>query len=107
MELGGRGFLNDPPHGGHHEPGRNSLAKYYEYSTITRTVRRTSSMAPAARTAFTRSTSGRTELSVTAISVIPPTCLKPASSILASVGPDPPLYSDNARTLYNGVAGLR
>lgn len=34
VEFGGRGFVNDPQRGGHIFQGGNSLAKYYEYSTI-------------------------------------------------------------------------
>ncbi|WP_291687407.1 MtrB/PioB family outer membrane beta-barrel protein, partial [Bradyrhizobium sp.] len=34
IELGGRGFLNDPAYGGHIYQGQGSLAKYYEYSTV-------------------------------------------------------------------------
>ncbi len=34
VELGGRGFLNDPTYGGHIYQGQGSLAKYYEYSTV-------------------------------------------------------------------------
>jgi MtrB/PioB family decaheme-associated outer membrane protein len=34
IEFGGRGFLNDPPYGGHIWQGQGSLAKYYEYSSI-------------------------------------------------------------------------
>ncbi len=34
IEFGGRGFVNDPPRGGHIWQGQGSLAKYYEYSTI-------------------------------------------------------------------------
>src|SRR6202035_440037 len=34
VEVGGRGFLNDPPFGGHIFQGQGSLAKYYEYSTV-------------------------------------------------------------------------
>ena len=34
MEVGGRGFLNDPTYGGHIYQGQGSLAKYYEYSTV-------------------------------------------------------------------------
>jgi MtrB/PioB family decaheme-associated outer membrane protein len=35
IEFGGRGFLNDPPYGGHIWQGhQGSLAKYYEYSTV-------------------------------------------------------------------------
>ena len=34
MEVGGRGFLNDPAYGGHIYQGQGSLAKYYEYSTV-------------------------------------------------------------------------
>lgn len=34
IEVGGRGFLNDPLRGGHTYQGGNSLAKYYEYSTV-------------------------------------------------------------------------
>src|SRR5450432_4018775 len=33
VEVGGRGFLNDPTYGGHISQGQGSLAKYYEYST--------------------------------------------------------------------------
>src|ERR1700692_2704415 len=33
VEVGGRGFLNDPTYGGHIYQGQGSLAKYYEYST--------------------------------------------------------------------------
>ncbi len=34
VEVGGRGFLNDPTYGGHIVQGQGSLAKYYEYSTV-------------------------------------------------------------------------
>jgi MtrB/PioB family decaheme-associated outer membrane protein len=34
VEVGGRGFLNDPTYGGHIYQGQGSLAKYYEYSTV-------------------------------------------------------------------------
>jgi MtrB/PioB family decaheme-associated outer membrane protein len=34
VEIGGRGFLNDPTYGGHIYQGQGSLAKYYEYSTV-------------------------------------------------------------------------
>src|SRR5665647_1522173 len=34
VEVGGRGFLNDPTYGGHIYQGQGSLAKYYEYSSI-------------------------------------------------------------------------
>src|ERR1700688_1057259 len=34
IEVGGRGFLNDPERGGIISQGGKSLAKYYEYSTI-------------------------------------------------------------------------
>ena len=34
VEVGGRGFLNDPTYGGHIFQGQGSLAKYYEYSTV-------------------------------------------------------------------------
>ncbi len=34
IEFGGRGFINDPPRGGHIWQGQGSLAKYYEYSSI-------------------------------------------------------------------------
>ena len=34
LEVGGRGFLNDPTYGGHIYQGQGSLAKYYEYSTV-------------------------------------------------------------------------
>jgi Protein of unknown function (DUF3374). len=34
MEVGGRGFLNDPQRDGHIFQGGKSLAKYYEYSTV-------------------------------------------------------------------------
>ena len=34
MEFGGRGFLNNPPYGGHIFQGQGSLAKYYEYSDL-------------------------------------------------------------------------
>jgi MtrB/PioB family decaheme-associated outer membrane protein len=34
VEVGGRGFLNNPPYGGHIFQGQGSLAKYYEYSTV-------------------------------------------------------------------------
>ena len=34
LEVGGRGFLNDPTYGGHIYRGQGSLAKYYEYSTV-------------------------------------------------------------------------
>jgi MtrB/PioB family decaheme-associated outer membrane protein len=34
MEVGDRGFLNDPTYGGHIVNGQGSLAKYYEYSTV-------------------------------------------------------------------------
>ena len=34
IEVGGRGFLNNPTYGGHIYQGQGSLAKYYEYSTI-------------------------------------------------------------------------
>lgn len=33
VEIGGRGFLNNPTYGGHIYQGQGSLAKYYEYST--------------------------------------------------------------------------
>ncbi len=33
IEFGGRGFLNDPPYGGHIWQGQGSLAKFYEYKT--------------------------------------------------------------------------
>jgi Putative outer membrane beta-barrel porin, MtrB/PioB len=34
LEVGGRGFLNNPTYGGHIFQGQGSLAKYYEYSTV-------------------------------------------------------------------------
>jgi hypothetical protein len=34
IELGGRGFLNDPPFGGHIFQGQGSLAKFYEYRDL-------------------------------------------------------------------------
>jgi MtrB/PioB family decaheme-associated outer membrane protein len=34
IEVGGRGFLNNPTYGGHIYQGQGSLAKYYEYSSI-------------------------------------------------------------------------
>ncbi|MGA7995015.1 MAG: MtrB/PioB family outer membrane beta-barrel protein [Bradyrhizobium sp.] len=34
VEVGGRGFLNNPTYGGHIFQGQGSLAKYYEYSTV-------------------------------------------------------------------------
>src|ERR1017187_808897 len=34
MEVGGRGFLNNPTYGGHIVQGGSSLAKYYEYSDV-------------------------------------------------------------------------
>jgi len=34
IEFGGRGFVNDPPYGGHIWQGQGSLAKYYEYSRV-------------------------------------------------------------------------
>lgn len=34
VELGGRGFLNDPQRGGHIFQGGNSLAKFYEYRDL-------------------------------------------------------------------------
>jgi hypothetical protein len=34
VEVGGRGFLNDPTYGGHIFQRQGSLAKYYEYSTV-------------------------------------------------------------------------
>ena len=34
LEVGGRGFLNDPAYGGHIFQRQGSLAKYYEYSTV-------------------------------------------------------------------------
>jgi hypothetical protein len=34
VEVGGRGFLNNPTFGGHIFQGQGSLAKYYEYSTV-------------------------------------------------------------------------
>ena len=34
VEVGGRGFLNNPTYGGHIYQGQGSLAKYYEYSTV-------------------------------------------------------------------------
>jgi MtrB/PioB family decaheme-associated outer membrane protein len=35
VEVGGRGFLNNPPYGGHiYQGNTGSLAKYYEYSSI-------------------------------------------------------------------------
>jgi hypothetical protein len=34
VEVGGRGFLNNPTYGGHIYQGNGSLAKYYEYSTV-------------------------------------------------------------------------
>jgi Putative outer membrane beta-barrel porin, MtrB/PioB len=34
VEVGGRGFLNDPTYGGHIYQGQGSLAKYYEYSSV-------------------------------------------------------------------------
>ena len=34
IELGGRGFLNDPTYGGHIYQGQGSLAKFYEYRDL-------------------------------------------------------------------------
>ena len=34
VELGGRGFLNDPTYGGHIYQGQGSLAKFYEYRDL-------------------------------------------------------------------------
>ncbi|WP_291560501.1 MtrB/PioB family outer membrane beta-barrel protein [Bradyrhizobium sp.] len=34
VELGGRGFLNDPTYGGHIVNGQGSLAKFYEYRDL-------------------------------------------------------------------------
>src|SRR6202162_2900339 len=34
IEVGGRGFLNDPTYGGHIYQGQGSLAKYYEYRDL-------------------------------------------------------------------------
>ena len=34
IELGGRGFLNDPTYGGHIFQGQGSLAKFYEYRDL-------------------------------------------------------------------------
>ena len=34
VEIGGRGFLNDPPFGGHIFQGQGSLAKFYEYRDL-------------------------------------------------------------------------
>jgi len=103
LEAGGRMFLNNPQRNGVNSAGQNSLAKYYEYSTIKPGAFLNGYLSTGSKDGLYQvdvwaKNVGYSDQSYTAD-------LSKAGEQYLSLGYDqtPHIYSTSAQTLYNGV----